>query len=580
MATQIRKRISILASVTVLTLLVASCGGDDDAPTAIPAGPTAVATATAGPTATSAPTGPSGSITTAQATIGNESYIPRMMGPTELLIASLIYDPAIGINRDDGISLDTDFGLLSAYEIIVSGNSVDMVMHIRPNIPFHKGEGVFTTDDFRFSYEQMIRDGGLFANVGNMQRFANNDINNMEVVDETTVILHSTKDWAIADMERSMMSQGLLSQAYFEQVGGEDEFKLAPIGTGPWQFLDHRPGQSYHVEAVRDHWLKEAEFDTLNIVKVPESATQIAQLLAGQVDIVSMTPRQIQEVEGKANIALIRSPDAVETYIVYGGMVLPELDAYDPTLPWTQENLTDESPNLVRRAMSISIDRQAIVDRLLFGEGRVAAMPYFFDNSEAPWYDPRWTVRPYDPEGAKQAMIDAGFPDGFPIKSFVFAMTEGGNLNGDIAEAIAGFWEDNIGVTVERVVTEYRPTVRTRLFDRTTAGFTWTFTQGTNTDIYGYFSGSCCFNSRSALGHWEIPQTDELIFAAEKEFSDAAFRYEKMRQVGDFIYDQYVGFGIARSNIIFAVRSDNVSGWNFRPLTGRQQDFNYVTKAN
>ena len=372
------------------------------------------------------------------------------------------------------------------------------------------------------------------------------------------------------------MPQGLFSKAYFERVGGEEEFKGSPIGTGSWQHLEHRPSVSYKVEAVLDHWLQEPDFETLTLLKVPEPATQIAQLLAGQVDIVSLTPRQIQEVEGKSNIGLIRSLDAVETYIVYGGLVLPEREGYDPTLPWTGPDLLGESPSLVRRAMSISIDRQAIVDRLLFGEGRVAAVPYFFDNAEAPWYNPRWTVRPYDPDGAKQAMIDAGYPDGFTIKSFVFGMTEGGSLNGDIQEAIAGFWEDNLGVTVERIVTEYRPTVRTRFFDRTTAGFTWTFTQGTATDVYTYFSGSCCFNSRMALGHWEIPQTDELIWAAEDEFADAAFRYDKMRQVGDFIYDNYIGFGVARSNIIFAIRDDKISGWDFRPLTGTQRDFNYV----
>lgn len=579
MTTKMKKFMPVLLSTVALALVIASCGGDDDTPTRVPVGPTVGPTATAAPTSTPVPTGPSGSLNSAQVTLGNESYIPRMMGPTETIIASLLWDPAFGISRTDGISIDTDNGLVQSYEITVSGDNVDLAMNIRPNIPFHNGEGIFTADDFRFSYEQMIREGGLFANVGNMQNFANNDINNMEVVNDTTVILHSTRDWAIASMERNIMAQGLLSQAHFERVGGEEQFKLDPTGTGPWQFLEHRVGEFYRVEAVLDHWLQEPDFEILTLLKVPEPATQIAQLLAGQVDIVSLTPRQIKEVEGKPNVGLIRSLDAVETYIVYGGLVLPEKEAYDPTLPWTGPDLLGESPSLVREAMSISIDRQAIVDRLLFGEGRVAAVPYFFDNAEAPWYNPRWTVKLYDPAKAKQNMIDAGFEDGFTIKSFVFGMTEGGSLNGDIQEAIAGFWEDNLGVTVERIVTEYRPTVRTRLFDRTTAGFTWTFTQGTATDVYNYFSGSCCFNSRMALGHWEIPQTDELIWAAEDEFADAAYRYDNMRQVGDFIYDNHIGFGIARSNIIFAIRDDKISGWDFRPLTGTQRDFNYVKRV-
>lgn len=177
------------------------------------------------------------------------------MGPTETIVASLLYDPAMGISRTDGISIDTKNGLLESFEIVVSGESVDLNMNIRPNIPFHKGEGIFTADDFRFSYEQMIREGGLYANVGNMQRFANNDINNMEVVNDTTVILHSTRDWAIASMERAIMPQGLFSKAYFERVGGEEEFKGSPIGTGSWQHLEHRPSVSYKVEAVLDHWL-------------------------------------------------------------------------------------------------------------------------------------------------------------------------------------------------------------------------------------------------------------------------------------------------------------------------------------
>ena len=565
---------SVLVSAAALVLVVASCGGDDDTPTRVPAGPTA----TAAPTSTPVPTGPSGSLVSAQVTLGNESYIPRLTGPTETPITAALYDPAFGISRADGISLDAKNGVLENWGIVVTGDIIELTMNLRPNIPFHKGEGILTAEDFRFSYEQMIREGGLFASVGDMQRFVNNDINNMEVVDGLTVIMHSTKEWARAGMERAIMARGILPQAYFERVGGEEEFKVAPIGTGPWQFQTHRPGEFIRFEAVEDHWLKESEFATLTLQKVPEPATQIAQLLAGQVDIVSLTPRQIKEVEGRSNIGLIRSLDAIETYIVYGGLVLPEKEVYDPTSPWTGPDLLGESPSLVREAMSISIDRQAIVDRLLFGEGRVAAVPYFFDNSEAPWYNPRWAVKPYDPAKAKQNMIDAGFEDGFTIKSFVFGMTEGGSLNGDIAEAIAGFWEDNIGVTVERIVTEYRPTVRTRLFDRTTAGFTWTFTQGTQTDVYDYFSGSCCFNSRMALGHWEIPTTDELIWAAEREFADAAYRYDNMRQVGDFIYDNHIGFGIARSNIIFAIRDDKISSWDFRPLTGTQQDFNYVKR--
>jgi ABC-type transport system substrate-binding protein len=224
--------------------------------------------------------------------------------------------------------------------------------------------------------------------------------------------------------------------------------------------------------------------------------------------------------------------------------------------------------------MTIAVDQKAIIDKLLLGEARQVNVPYLLDVPGAPWYDPAWKPHDYNPTLAKQLLAEAGYPNGFSMKAFVYPLPYN-PANGDVMEAVAGYWEA-IGIKVERVVAEYRPTVRQTLTDRTTAGYAYSYTQPSYSDPYYYLSGSCCFRTDAVLNHWEITQIDQLTDQARLAYDDAK-RNAIMKQVGDFIYNNYIGLPVAATTNLWAVRTDKIGNWPQAPGASTLKNLEYIT---
>jgi len=572
------KGTTLLCVMAALTLV--GCGSDDAAPTAkTPASATAVPVATTAPVPTAAPTGPQGKLDIALVDLGTERWIPRMMGPEEVVFWDMLLDPIIGMSRKDGFTHDLSLGLAESWNMVETGDKIDLTLNLRKGVKYHNNNGTVKASDLKFAWGQIMREGGIYFAAGDFKKAIGNDITKLEVEDELTLIVHTDKKTAPAGFERNTLGgqrfQGLYPEEYFKNLGGEEEFKKAPVGSGPFKFIKHTPSQSVEFEAVADHWLQTSDFAKVTFHKVPEPATQIAQLLAGQVHIVSLTPRQVKEIGNAKNVNIVKIDGGGEVFVNFGGMVLKELDGYDATSPWTGPELTGKKPTAIRKALNLAIDREAILTKLLSNEGRITSMPFFYDQPNTPWHG-GWTTHKYDPVAAKAAMAEGGYPDGFTMKAFIYPLAYG-PTNGDVMEAVLGMWEKHLGIKAERIVTEYRPTVRTRLVDRTTAGYMYTYTQGSVNDPYTYFSGACCFLSSAVLGHWEIPEVDKLVWAAEKEY-DEAKRWALMKQVGDFIYDNYIGASIAQINIMWGVNSDTVASWTPTPGSGNLRDVAYIKR--
>jgi peptide/nickel transport system substrate-binding protein len=122
--------------------------------------------------------------------------------------------------------------------------------------------------------------------------------------------------------------------------------------------------------------------------------------------------------------------------------------AYDAKGRSGAKPVTDER---VRRALAMAIDRKALVD-LQAGDARLRQPEAMCWRDQA-GCDYAKPLPPYDPEGAKKLLADAGYPNGFEIEITTFA-----SLVGDIAEAVAGQWY-KIGVraTIDRrTVVSYR----------------------------------------------------------------------------------------------------------------------------
>jgi len=591
-----RSRIRILGLLGVITALaLAACGGDEDTPTPadtrtpiIVAGTPVVVTATPAPTNTPAPTStpaprmPEGILNVVLNSLASENWNPRMDNPDHRPLWGALGDQLYGYGKTEPFVLDPSAGLVDSVDIDVQGSTVTMTVVIKSGIPFHFDEGIATADDVKYGFVEISKEGSANPSSGSYRKVINSDENNIEVVNDTTLRFNLQRDWVGPGLELNLGRHGgdyhgVIPMAYHQRVG-EDGFTKRPISTGPWQFVDHRLDERVTLEAVPDHWRKAPEFATLRIFKVPESATRLAMLLAGQAHISDMTPLQAEQTQGNRDIKLLSYYAGQHTWLNLGGIINPDKDVYDSSIPWVGEDSFGEVPTKVRKAMNISIDREGIVAGILRGQGRALAVGITFDVPGAAWYNPAWKPYPYDPDLARQLMAEAGYPDGFDMNAWVFEL---GNapLNDDIMVAVAGMWEKELGIKVNLKTAEYNPTVRQHFFSRTFGDHALTYS---GTGVFLTFrAAQLVMCSTCPLAYFEVPEVDDLVAQLNATLDPSGpDGYNAItRKIGDVIYENHLTWGVVESKVFWGLRSDVVGDWDRTLFETAITDLEYVSRA-
>jgi peptide/nickel transport system substrate-binding protein len=199
-----------------------------------------------------------------------------------------------------------------------------------------------------------------------------------------------------------------------EQVG-EEGFKKAPIGAGPYRFVSFNPGIELVLEAFEGYWRKPPSVKRLVFRVIPDPATRVAALKRGEVDLAfSMIGELAEEVNRSPGLSL------KPVYPSLHFLTFP--DQWDAKSPWHDRR--------VRQAANVAIDRQAINQARTFGMSKntgtiVASSMEFY------WPAP---VPPHDPARARQLLAEAGYPGGFDAGDYFCDMT-----SADAAEAMIGF---------------------------------------------------------------------------------------------------------------------------------------------
>jgi peptide/nickel transport system substrate-binding protein len=187
----------------------------------------------------------------------------------------------------------------------------------------------------------------------------------------------------------------IVPRKYVEKVG-DDGFKRAPIGAGPYKFVSFNPGVELVLEAFDGYWRKTPSVKRLVFKAVPEEETRLVMLKRGEVDIA-------YSIRGALAEELQRTP----------GLTLKP--NYPPGTFWLvfPEQWTDpKSPfaNLkVRQAITHAIDIPAINKAETLGYSKITGsiIPSTF---EFFWQPP---LSPYDPARTKKLLTEAGYPNGF-----------------------------------------------------------------------------------------------------------------------------------------------------------------------
>lgn len=177
------------------------------------------------------------------------------------------------------------------------------------------------------------------------------------------------------------------------------------IGTGPFKHKSYTKGDRQVLERNPDYWGPQAAWDTVVFRPITSDGPRVAALLAGDVDMIESPPVQdIERLKSAPNVSLAQAQSNRVIYLALGVQDTP------PTITGTDGENPLKDPK-VRKALSLAVDRDAIVKRIMMGVAEPANqyLPAgFYGNN------PEVTVAT-DANKAKQLLAEAGYPKGFQL---------------------------------------------------------------------------------------------------------------------------------------------------------------------
>jgi ABC-type transport system substrate-binding protein len=300
-----------------------------------------------------------------------------------------------------------------------------ITFHLRPGVRWHDGRP-FTAEDVKFNYETTIDPKNASPYAGTFQT-----IKSVEVVSELTARVTYKElyspgilDWMQPLVPKHALDDAALGrEAERRRLSSAERAKLSlrttqfnrnPIGTGPFRFSQWRSGQFIHLTRNEQYWGKKAEYRDCYFRNIPDYLTMELEFGAGALDMYLAQPHQAQRYRHDERYQVASGNDGYYAYI-----------AYNLRRPLFQDLR-------VRRALSMAIDVNSIIEHVLSGEGKPSTGPFY---SNTPYYDPEVKPLPYDPKGALELLAQAGWrknaagmleKDGKPL-AFTL-VTNAGNL--------------------------------------------------------------------------------------------------------------------------------------------------------
>src|SRR6266550_713848 len=253
---------------------------------------------------------------------------------------------------------------------------------LRKGVTFHNGDPV-TAEDVKFSFERYR---------GSSAKTLHERVARVEVVDPRHVRFVLKAPWPDFLTFYATPATGaawIVPKKYVERVGDEG-FKRAPVGAGPYRFISFTPGVELVLEAHDGFWRK------MPAVK------RLVMLKRGEVDIAyNIRGPLAEEMQRTPGLNLTRALLAATFWVDF------TKGQWDPRSPWHDRR--------VRLAVALAIDRHAINQAETLGFSRPASsiIPVGFEFA--------WSAPPilYDPAQAKRLLAEAGYPNGFDAGDYV-----------------------------------------------------------------------------------------------------------------------------------------------------------------
>jgi peptide/nickel transport system substrate-binding protein len=278
---------------------------------------------------------------------------------------------------------------------------------LRKGVKFHNGDAL-TSEDVKFSFDRYK---------GASAKAIKDRVAAVETPGPYQVRFRLTNPWPdfMTFYTAASGAGWIVPKKYVERVGDE-AYKKAPVGAGPYKFVSFTPGVELVMEAFEGYWRKAPSVKRIVFKVISDESTRLAALKRGEIDVV-------YSIRGELAEELQRSPGlTLKPTVIQSPQWISMLDQWDPKSPWHDRR--------VRLAANLAIDRKTINQAITLGHSRLtySIIPSTFDFY---WQPPAF---PFDPAQAKKLLAEAGYPNGFDAGDYYLDISYA-----NVQEAIANY---------------------------------------------------------------------------------------------------------------------------------------------
>ncbi|MFP4081141.1 MAG: ABC transporter substrate-binding protein [Candidatus Aminicenantes bacterium] len=270
---------------------------------------------------------------------------------------------------------------------------------LRKGIRFHNLEP-FTAEDVKFTIERIITRGAVDGQ-SSPRKGLLGPVTGVDIIDHYTVHIKTSEPWPT--LIAMLPFQEIIPKDYVEKVGSS-YFAEHPVGAGPFRFVEWRKGEHIIMERFDQYYggspeippAGKARIKTLIFRPIPETATRVAALKAGECDLIQMVPPHLMSNIAKDPRTRILSCRGTRSFYMGMNCTRPPFD--DPR---------------VRRAMNHAVDIDSIINTIL--EGMAVRLPGPLMLGSFGYHD---DLRPYqhNPQKARRLLKEAGYENGLEVE--------------------------------------------------------------------------------------------------------------------------------------------------------------------
>ena len=308
----------------------------------------------------------------------------------------------------------------------VSKDGLEYRFTLRRDVRFHNGV-LLTAKDVKYSFERILDP----AVKSSRRPYFADTVGTIDAPDATTVVVHMKKP-DVVFLNKVAAFVALVPKDYTEGLGSVEAFARAPVGCGPYKFVNQKIGQSVELERFDGYYGTKAAIKHLVFKFIPDQSSRVNALIAGEVDMADgIAAADVQRLQQTAGL--------VVTPVPTGSPLNIRLYANVPGTP-----LADKR---VRLALNYAIDVDAIIKNVLHGIGK--PLTSYISSYYPIGVDPALKPYGYDPAKAKRLMADAGFANGFETDLY-----SPNSYPKEVTEAIVAYWSQ-IGVRAKIKILDY-----------------------------------------------------------------------------------------------------------------------------